>query len=383
MDLQPSEEQVQLRDAVERFIRDADPFEARRTSLEGSPLDDRRWRSFAELGWLAIPFAEEDGGLGGGAVEAGIVMEGLGLGLAPDPVLATWLAGGLIAEIGSPAQKAAWLTPAIAGEAKLSLAYAEQGGRYDPAWCATRAERAGDDWRLQGAKAVALGGQAADAFVVTARTGDRDAQGLSLFVLPAETRNLAVRRYATHDGQGAADLALDGVELGPEALLGDPGAGLAPLERALDRAVAATACEAVGCIRALCDHTLEHLKTRKQFGRPLSENQALQHRMADMIVAREEARSAALAACLAVDEPDPLARARQISLAKIEIARTATKVGQEAVQLHGAMGMTWDLPVGHHFKRLTAIALSFGDADHHLRRIARLDANARRTPEMA
>lgn len=379
MDLQPSEEQAQLRDAVERYIRDACGFEARRAAQEAGGLGDQHWRRFAELGWLAIPFAEEDGGLDGGPVEVGIVMEGLGLGLALEPVLATWLAGWLIAEVGTPEQKATWLLPAIAGAKRLSLAYAEPGGRYDPAFCSTRAEKSGDGWRLNGRKSVALGGRTADGFVVTARTEG----GLSLFLLPTETTGLQVRRYATHDGQGAADLTLEGVALGPEALLGDPGAALPELERVLDRAVAATACEAVGCIRALSDQTLEHLKTRKQFGRPLSDNQALQHRMADMIVAREEARSAALAACLAVEQPDPAARARQISLAKIEIARTATKVGQEAVQLHGAMGMTWDLPVGHHFKRLTAIALSFGDADHHLRRIARLDAEARQAPERA
>ena len=374
MDLLPNETQTELREAVERFIRDACRFETQCRAPDATGGDDRLWPRFVELGWLAIPFAEADGGLGWGPREMGVVTEGLGLGLVTEPVTPTWLAGGLIAELGSPDQRAAWIGAVLAGEAKLALAWAETGGRHDPARLRTRAERTAQGWRLTGAKAGIPGGRAADAFVVSASTG----RGPCLFLVPADAPGASVLGYDTQDGHGAADLALEGCDLPPDALLGREGEGLAPLERTLDLAVALSACEAVGCIRALCDQTLEHLKTRRQFGRALSENQVLQHRMADMVVAREEARSAALAACLAMADPDPAARARRISLAKIEIARTGVRTGQEAVQLHGAMGMTWDLAVGHYFKRLTAIAAGFGDVDHHLRRLARLDAEARR-----
>ncbi|GGC72622.1 acyl-CoA dehydrogenase family protein [Chelatococcus reniformis] len=381
MDLEYSTEQSLLRDSVERFVRDDYAFQARQKILANGGFSAPHWTTFAELGWLGIPFAEEDGGFGGSAVDLAVIMEGVGRGLVLEPFLPTIMAGGLIAAAASSAQKQAWLTPLIAGECKLAVAFAEPQSRYDLADCTTRAAATGAGWRLEGRKCVVVGGKIADAFIVVARTsGDRrDRTGLSLFLVPADADGLTVRRYDTNDGQGAADLELAGVALGPDALLGPDGAALDPLERAVDGATAAVAAEAVGAMAALCDATLAYLKVRKQFGKPLGSNQALQHRMVDMVIALEEARSAALAASLSMTEDDAAARSRAISLAKIEIGRTATKVGQEAVQLHGAMGVTDELDVGHYFKRLTIIATSFGNADWHIRRVAALDAATRRS----
>ncbi|MEN2989811.1 acyl-CoA dehydrogenase [Tistrella sp. BH-R2-4] len=399
MDLNYSAEQDMLRESVERFMRDVYAFTTRQKLLkqawnDGAGAAEARavhagphWRRFAELGWLAVPFAEEDGGIGGGPVDFGIVMEGIGRGLAIEPVLPTVLAARLVAEIGTADQKASWLTPALEGRKRLALAFAERQSRYDLADCATAATASGDGWVLDGAKAVVLGGHAADGFVVVARSAGarRDAAGISLFLVDADAAGLSVRAYRTNDGTGAADISLRNVSVPASALLGRAGQGAGDLERAVDFAIAAVASEAVGVMAALCEQTLEYLKTRRQFGRPLGDNQVLQHRMVDMVIATEEARSAALHGALMMAVDDPRARARALSLTKIEIGRTATRVGQEAVQLHGAMGVTEELAIGHYFKRLTAIAASFGDIDWHTRRVARIDAGIRAagTPDAA
>ncbi|MEN2977527.1 acyl-CoA dehydrogenase (plasmid) [Tistrella bauzanensis] len=404
MDLNYSAEQDMLRESVERFMRDVYAFTTRQKLLkqawnDGAGAAEARaahagphWRRFAELGWLAVPFTEDDGGIGGGPVDFGIVMEGIGRGLAIEPVLPTVLAARLVAELGTADQKASWLTPALEGRKRLALAFAERQSRYDLTDCATTATASGatasdDGWVLDGAKAVVLGGHAADGFVVVARSAGarRDADGISLFLVDADAAGLSVRAYRTNDGTGAADISLRQVAVPASALLGRAGQGAGDLERAVDFAIAAVASEAVGVMAALCEQTLEYLKTRRQFGRPLGDNQVLQHRMVDMVIATEEARSAALHGALMMAVDDPRARARALSLTKIEIGRTATRVGQEAVQLHGAMGVTEELAIGHYFKRLTAIAASFGDIDWHTRRVARIDAGIRAagTPAVA
>jgi alkylation response protein AidB-like acyl-CoA dehydrogenase len=374
MDLQYSPEQLQLRESVERFVREEYDFNRRRKLAAGEPgHDEACWKQYADFGWLAVPFKEEDGGIGGGAADVGLVMEGVGRGLLLEPYLANVvLAGGMLDALGSAAQKAEWLQPMMAGQCKLALAYAEPGARYELAHCETRVERKGGRLRISGRKVLVHGGGVADAFVVVARSAgaaDEEA-GLTALLVPAGAEGLSVRRYALHDGTRAADLLFDGVPVEASGLLGEEGRAYPALELVIDQAIAAIASEAVGAMSALVDTTLEYLKTRKQFGRPIGTNQALQHRMVDMHIALDEARSMALYGALMLAEPDARARRKALSATKIEIDRTARLVGQEAVQLHGAMGVTEELAVGHYFKRLSMIGVSFGDASWHLRRHA-------------
>ena len=374
MDLQYTPEQHQLRESVERFVREAYDFSHRRR-VAASELghDADCWRRYADFGWLAIPFSEAEGGIGGDAVDTGIVMEGVGRGLLLEPYLASVvLGGGLLSLIGSETQKAEWLQPMMAGELRLALAYAEPGSRYDPFHIAATARQEGGVWRLDGTKALVYGGDCAEALVVIARSagapGERS--GLQAFVVDADAPGLSRTAYAMHDGQRAADLRLDGVTVDASRRL-VPADGTEvgdALERVVDHGIAALAAEAVGALAVLVDTTLDYLKTRQQFGRPIGTNQALQHRMVDMTIALDEARSMALYAALMLREADVPARRRALSAAKMEIDRTARLVGQEAVQMHGAMGVTEELAVGHYFKRLSMIRLGFGDADWHAER---------------
>lgn len=374
MDLQYTPEQNQLRESVERFVREEYDFAHRRRLVAGEPgHDEKHWRSYAEFGWLAVPFSEDDGGIGGDATDTGIVMEGIGRGLLLEPYLGNVvLAGGMLAALGSAQQKAQWLQPMMAGAHKLALAYAEPESRYELAHCTTTARRDAEGWRIDGRKSFVHGGGAADFFVVIARTSGEasDAAGLSAFLVDANTPGLDAKTYATHDGSRAADLLFEGVHADPSRLLGDAGAALPTLELVIDQAIAAIASEAVGAMSTLVDMTLDYLKTRQQFGRPIGTNQALQHRMVDMYIALDEARSMALYGALMLGEADAAARRKALSATKIEIDRTARRVGQEAVQLHGAMGVTEELAVGHYFKRLSMIGVSFGDMSWHLQRHA-------------
>ena len=372
MDLQYTPEQTQLRESVERFVREAYDF-AHRRKLAASELghDEGCWRQYADFGWLAIPFSEEEGGIGGDATDTGIVMEGVGRGLLLEPYLASVvLGGGMLSALGSAAQKAEWLQPMMGGERKLALAYAEPGSRYESTHCETTARRDGGGYVLDGSKTLVYGGPTADQFIVVARTGggtaDRD--GLSAFVVDAGTAGVALTPYATHDGQRTADLVLTRVRVDAARRLGEEGAAGDALERVIDQGIAALASEAVGAMAVLVDSTLEYLKTRQQFGRPIGTNQALQHRMVDMYIALDEARSMALYGALMLRERDAAARRKALSATKIEIDRTAKRVGQEAVQMHGAMGVTEELAVGHYFKRLSMIATTFGDSDWHVER---------------
>lgn len=374
MDLQYSPEQLQLRESVERFVREEYDFARRRKLTAADPgHDETCWKQYADFGWLAVPFKEEDGGIGGDATDVGLVMEGVGRGLLLEPYLANVvLAGGMLGALGNTAQKAQWLQPMMAGECKLSLAYSEPQSRYELAHCETRVEREGGQYLLSGRKSLVYGGGVADAFVVVVRTSGNavDESGLTALLVPGGAEGLKVRRYATHDGTRAADLVLDRVPVPGSSLLGQEGGAYAALELVIDQAIAAVASEAVGAMGALVDATLDYLKTRQQFGRPIGTNQALQHRMVDMHIALDEARSMALYGALMLAEPDANARRKALSATKIEIDRTARLVGQEAVQLHGAMGVTEELAVGHYFKRLSMIGVSFGDAGWHLRRHA-------------
>jgi len=368
MNFNYTEEQLALQDTLRRFIAKDYPFEHRRALAKSADGFDRAaWKTYADFGILALPFHEDFGGLNGNAVDSMLVMEMLGRGLALEPYVPTVvLCGGLIRDAGSTAQKEA-LLPAIAGgELLLALAHHEAGGRYGLDRVATTATAAGGGWTLDGAKAVALGAPAADKLIVSARDG----KGLSLFLVDAGAAGVTLRAYPTQDGTRAADIRLSGVQVGADALIGSAGGGLASVERAIDYANAALCAEAVGVMSALNEITLEYLKTRKQFGVPIGKFQALQHRMADMVIATEQARSMATLAAVRADSADAAERSRAVAAAKAYVTQSARLVGQQAVQLHGGMGVVDELNVGHYFKRLTMIGLSFGDVDYHLGRFS-------------
>lgn len=374
MDFALSEEQQLLKDSVERFVREEYEFEKRRRLAKSEEGFSRaNWKQIAELGWLGAGLPEEFGGIGGGAVERMIVMEQIGRGLVLEPYFATVvLGGGLLLEAGSEEQKRILLPKLAAGELMLAFAHAERQARFDLQDVATKAEKSGKGWRLSGEKAVVLHAAAADKLIVSARVAGerRDRDGIGLFVVDKGARGLTRRDYPTVDGLRASEVALDGVEA--EATLGGPGQGLPVVERVVEQAVAALCAEAVGAMQVLHDDTNEYLKTRVQFGRPIGQFQVLQHRMVDMFMEVEQSRSMMLLATLKLDEQDARERARAASAAKVQIGRSGRFVGQQSIQLHGGMGMTEELRVGHYFKRLAMIDLSFGDVDWHLKRFAAL-----------
>ena len=372
MDFNYSNEQIALQETLRRFISRDYEFERRR-ELARSDLgfSAEAWAQYAELGLLSLSFPEEFGGLGGNAVDIMLVMEQIGRGLLLEPFLSSIvMCGGLIRDAGSDSLKANLLPRIGTGELKLALACYEAAGRYDLSRLACAAVRNGGGWRLSGQKIVVLDAPSADYFLVSARGGSDAGGAGSLFLIERGTAGLSLHSYPTQSGDRAADLRLDDVVVGPDALIGAPGSGLAIVERAVDKGIAALCAEAVGIIAALNEATLNYLKTRKQFGTPIGKFQALQHRMADMFIAAEQSRSMAVNAAVYADSEDAAVRRRAVSGAKAYIGRAARLVGQEAVQMHGAMGVVDDVIVSHYFKRLTMIDMSFGDVDHHLARFS-------------
>jgi len=374
MDFDFTEEQRLLDETVRRLVKDEYGFEKRKgytASPEG--FSRKLWGSYAEIGLLGLPFAESYGGFGGSAVESMIVMESFGRGLVLEPYLASViLGGGLVSACGSAAQKQAILPQLAAGKLTLAFAHGERQSRYALADVETRAERDGGGYVLSGEKGVVLHGDSADRLIVSARTGgsSRDKKGISLFLVDRKAKGIRVRGYPTVDGLRAAELALDQVRVGADALLGPPGEAYGAIEHTVDRAIAALAAEAVGIMEVLNATTLEYLKTRKQFGVPIGSFQVLQHRMADMVLEHEQAKSMAILAALSTDGADARERRRVISAAKVQIGKSGRFIGQQAIQLHGGIGMTDEYAAGHYFKRLTMIAQSFGDEDYHLDRFA-------------
>lgn len=375
MDFSYSTEQTLLKDSVERFLRDAYAFETRRelvASDEGFSRDN--WALFAELGWLGMALPEEFGGSDGSAVETMIIMEVIGRGLMLEPYLASVVLGaGLVSREASPAQRREILPALVQGKLLLAFAYAEPQSRFALNDVEVSAARDGEGYLIRGRKSVVFHAAAADKVVVSARTGGgaRDADGISLFIIENGCTGLARRDYRTVDGLRASDLEFDAVRVGAEALIGERDGGLPLIERAIDHGIAAVCAEAVGAMAVLLEATNEFLKTRRQFGRPIGDFQVLQHRAVDMFMAAEQARSMALMATLKLDEEEA-ARKKALSAAKVQIGKAGRFVGQQAVQLHGGMGMTDELSVGHYFKRLTMIDTLFGNVDHHLERFASL-----------
>jgi pimeloyl-CoA dehydrogenase small subunit len=373
MDFDLTDEQRLLKDSVDRLIADRYDFEARKKyAREPDGFSAEAWAQYAELGLLGLPFTEAQGGFGGGPVETMLVMEAFGRGLILEPYLATVvLGGGLLRRAASEVQQAALIPGIVDGTLKLAFAHVERHSRYDLADVATTATRDGDGWVLNGAKSVVLHGDCADRLIVTARTAgaQRDRGGVGLFLVDARAEGVARRAYPTQDGLRAAEVTLAHARAEP---LGDPAGAIPIAEHVVDEAIAALCAEAVGTMAAMQELTVEYLKTRKQFGRAIGEFQVLQHRAVDMLVAVEQARSMATFAGMMATEPNPLERARAMSAAKVQIGRSGKLVGQEAIQLHGGIGMTQEYKVGHYFKRMTMIDMLFGDADTHLSRLAAL-----------
>ena len=379
MDLTPSDEQRLLRESADRFVNETYTADHRRR-VAGDPLGFSAdiWKQFAELGWLALPIAEAHGGLGGGAVEVGILMEAFGRGLVSEPYLSTVVIGAsLISECGTDAQKQALLPDIADGSLHLAFAHSERQARFDLADVRTAAKKTPDGWRLDGSKTAVLDGNAAGQIIVSARVDDGSGKPgkLCLFLVPQGTRGLASRDYPRLGGGRACNLELSGVQLPADALLGDGSDALPAIEAVIDRAMAALGAEAVGIMQTLLDQTLEYTKIRKQFGRPLSANQVIRHRLADMAMQCDEARSMALRAAL-MAEAEPVARSRAASGAKAKIGKCARFVAEQSVQLHGAMGVTEELDVGSYFKRLLAFDTLFGGSAHHYRRYAALGGRA-------
>jgi pimeloyl-CoA dehydrogenase small subunit len=376
MDFDLSDEQRLLKDSIDRLLADRYDFEQRKKVRQSDTGWSREiWAQYAELGLLALPFAEEHGGFGGGPVETMIVMESLGRALALEPYLATVvLGGGLIRRGGSDEQKAALIPGIAAGERLLAFAHTERQSRYDLHDVATTAKRDGSAFVLNGDKAVVLHGDSADQILVTARTagGRRDRGGMGLFLVDARDAGMSRRGYPTQDGQRAAEIALSNVRVGPEHVIGSPEDAFPLVERVVDEAIAALAAEAVGCMAEMHALTVEYLKTRKQFGTTIGSFQVLQHKAVDMFVALEQARSMAMFGTMMAEDEDEAERRRAASGTKVQIGRSGRIVGQNAIQLHGGVGMTMEFKVGHYFKRVTMIDQHFGDADHHLERLGSL-----------
>ncbi|MEM5494388.1 acyl-CoA dehydrogenase family protein [Hoeflea sp. AS16] len=377
MDFDLSEEQTMLKDSVERLLKDQYDFEARGKYHAGETgFSEKMWNQYAELGLLALPFAEEDGGIGGGPTETMIVMEAFGKALMLEPFFASViLAGGVLRHAGSADQKSA-LIPAMAeGGLRMAFACAEPQGRYDLFDVETSAKKDGDGWVIDGKKALVLHGDSADKLIVSARTsgGTRDEDGISLFLINADAEGLARTGYPTQDGLRAAEITLQSVKVGADALIGSEGGAWPVIARVADEAVAALCAEAVGCFEKMHELTLEYLKTRSQFGTTIGSFQALQHRAVDMFVELEQSRSMTMYASMLATGDDPVERARAVSAAKVQIGESAKVIGREAVQLHGGVGMTMEYAIGHYFKRTTMIDILFGDANHHLTRLAQMD----------
>ena len=370
MDFNFTDEQNMLRDSIAKFVAAEYDFDKRRAMLAAPDAWKKNWATFAEMGLLAAPLPEAHGGLGGGPIDVLVVMEEFGKALVTEPyVQAIVLAGGFLKYGGSEAQQSEHIAAIASGERVFAFAYAEPKGRYNLADLTTTAKKAGAGYTLNGHKGVVIGAPQADHFIVSARTagGQRDAKGVSLFVVPKSAKGVTTRDYPTVDGFRASEVYFENVALGADALIGPADEALPLIERVIDEAIAALAAEGAGCMRMMHALTLEYAKQRKQFGVPIASFQVLQHRMVDMFMATEQSVSMAYMAALkmgeSVDE-----RAKAAAAAKVQVGRAGRFVGQAAVQIHGGMGVTDEMRVGHYFKRVTVIDSQFGNVDHHLKR---------------
>jgi pimeloyl-CoA dehydrogenase small subunit len=373
MDFDFNEDQRLLKETIDRFCLDQYGFEQRKKHVASENGWSRAvWGQLAAMGMLGLPFAEEQGGFAGGPVETMIVMEALGRALVVEPYLPTVILGGGFLRRGAPATLRDAVIPHVMdGSCLLAFAHVERNSRFELNTVEMTAKKDGEGWLLDGRKYAVLGGDAADKVFVTARVsgaaGDRD--GIGLFLVDSDTDGLSRLPFTAQNGQGGAVLTFESAHVGADAEIGVPGAALPLVERVVDEAMTAMMAEAVGAMETLLDLTVDYLKSRTQFGRPLGAFQAIQHRAADMLIAVQQARSLMFYATMMLDAEDPEERAKAISAAKLQVGRAARFVGENAIQLHGGIGMTMEYQAGHYFKRLTMIDVMFGDAEEHLDRL--------------
>lgn len=378
MNFDYTDEQNALRDSLSKWAAQQYDFDKRKAALADENAWKKNWATFAELGLLAAPLPEEFGGLGGGPIDISVVAEEFGKALVVEPYVPTVvLGGGALKYAGGAAQKDEHLNAIAAGERVIAFAQAEPKSRWSLSDVATTAKKDGSGYTLNGHKAVVLGGPQADHLLVSARTGgaQREAKGVSLFLVPANAKGVTRRDYPTMDDTRASEVYFENVSVGADALIGAAGEALPVIERIVDEANAAYCSEAVGCMRMMTSLTQEYAKGRKQFGRAIAEFQVIQHRLVDMFVATEESVSMALLATIKLSAGD-VERARAVSAAKVAIGKHGRFVGQSAVQIHGGMGVTDEMRVGHYFKRATMIDSTFGNVDVHLKRYIALEPKA-------
>ncbi|HSZ73565.1 MAG TPA: acyl-CoA dehydrogenase family protein [Rhizomicrobium sp.] len=375
MDFSYSEEQTLLRNSVAKYIADNYKFEDwRKFTLSEAGRDPKNWAQFAELGLLAASLPEAHGGLGGGVLETLIVMEEFGRALVVEPYVPTVvIGGGFLMQGGSDALQQEFLPKIASGETMMAFAFAEPKGRYNLADLATTAKKQGSGFVLNGHKSVVIGAPWADQLIVTARTGGsgRDEKGISVFLVDKKSNGLSARDFPTVDGLRASELTFENVEVPASRLIGELDGGLPLIERIVDHAIAAHCAEATGAMKVLVDTTVDYSKTRKQFGIPIGKFQALQHRMVDMFTSYEQSVSITLMATLKLDASDK-ERKKAASAAKVQMGKAGRHVGQEAVQIHGGIGMTEELNVGHYFEHVTMLDTLFGNVEHHVKRFAAL-----------
>tara|TARA_Y100000992_G_scaffold35582_1_gene19904 strand:+ start:505 stop:1632 length:1128 start_codon:yes stop_codon:yes gene_type:complete len=375
MDFSLSEEQQLLKDSITQFVDKDYLFDVRQKNIKSElGYSSDFWKTFADLGWLGMPFSEADGGYDGGPIDLMVIMESLGRGLVVEPYIPNVvLAGGLISRLGNEEQKTNFLPKIISGEIQMSLAFAEPQSRFNLSDVITTAKKDGENYILDGYKAVVMNGPSSDTLIVVARTSGTqlDEKGLSLFLVDPSAKGVSLRNYSNVDGSKASEVTLEGVEVSTSSLLGDEGNIYSVLEEVIDLATLAISAEAVGIMEKMNEITLEYTKTREQFGETLSSFQALQHRMVDTFMAYEQTKSLLLmCAAKLTDKADDAMKA--VSALKYQVGIAAKQVGEESVQLHGGMGVTDETNIGHFFKRLTTIRAIFGNTDYHLKRYSAL-----------
>ena len=375
MDFTFNEEQTLIQDQVDQFIQKEYDWETRQ-SLSNSELGfgDNNWQKFAELGWLGISTSEDNGGFGGSAIESMLIMEAFGKGLVVEPFLETIImSGGLIDEHGSDQQKSSILEPAIAGQLHLALAYAEPQSRFNLSDVVTEAKSDGDNFILNGYKSVVMNGPSANKIIISARTSGSQLEenGITLFIVDGDSQGLNKTNYKTVDGRRASDLTFENVSVSKDDIIGQIDAGFDILDSSIDRAILAISAEAVGAMEVLYKTTVEYTKTREQFGTSIGKFQVLQHRMVDMFMEYEQCKSLLYMATMKHEEGSADAK-KAISGLKYQVGKAGRFIGQQAVQLHGGMGVTDELNVGHYFKRLTTVGTIFGNSDYHLKKYTSL-----------
>ena len=375
MDFTFNEEQSLIQDQVDQFVQKEYDWETRQAlsnSDLGFGIDN--WKKFAELGWLGISVSEDNGGYGGTAIESMLIMEAFGKGLVVEPFLETVImSASLIDNHGSDQQKSSVLEPAIAGEMQLALAYAEPQSRFNLSDLVTEAKLDGDNYILNGYKSVVMNGPSANKFIISARTSGTqlDESGISLFLVDSDSTGLDKTDYKTVDGRRASDLSIENVSVPKDNLIGQQDKGFEILDSAIDKAILAISAEAVGAMEVLYKTTVEYTKTREQFGTAIGKFQVLQHRMVDMFMEYEQCKSLLYMATMKHEEGSPDAK-KAISGLKYQVGKAGKFIGQQAVQLHGGMGVTDELNVGHYFKRLTTVGTIFGNTDYHLKKYTSL-----------